>query len=414
MSTRATGDRTFALAGDMGAGPSPLMATAFALFGPGSYYALSQNISSRDPGSDSDPVLTVLSETCPLPFRYWWNTNKGYPYNACITYQGGRWGTRAVRTMLEMLGGIGDNAASSKNWKRAESPMEAALQMANRVILNEAATDTDYPAQIIYRSKSIPVRQFVISQDALIACSALLALQVLGILGFLWYAYRVPTWTDTLDSLAIARITHQLKDNGLLRGVGLRQMTMAELAKLKDIDGLIGLEEPPIPLEDMSSTAADSSPVSGSSSTSHGNTLSHHTDHSQPQLIRVDDPSMGMSSIPIDVQTVVSDDSDDDERHLNNTNTTGNPNNTAAAATRNALHPRISLDVGEQTLNPDNHDHDGRHSPPAYTPRTAGGPQRGDLEPPPYATALSDNELRVGAQGIVTRRFPRWRQNVWV
>ena len=126
---------------------------------------------------------------------------------------------------------------------------------------------------------------------------------------------------------------------------------------------------------------------------------------------------MGMSSIPIDTQTVVSEDFDDAERHANDTNLNPNhntnpTNNTATATTTNALHPRIALNLDE--LHPDDHDPEGRNSPPAYTPRTADGSHQPDPPLPSYTTALSVNELRVGAPGLVTRKLPRTRENIWV
>lgn len=66
-----------------------------------------------------------------------------------------------------------------------------------------------------------------------------MALQAVGILGLVWYIYRAPTWTTTLDAMAIARITHQIKDDGLIKGLGSRQPTKGEWECLAVVNALV-------------------------------------------------------------------------------------------------------------------------------------------------------------------------------
>ncbi|KAK3689012.1 hypothetical protein B0T22DRAFT_440517 [Podospora appendiculata] len=54
-----------------------------------------------------------------------------------------------------------------------------------------------------------------------------------------------PTWTETLDALAISRITHQLRDGGAIAAMGLRPVTGKDKKPLADVDALVGIDDSP-------------------------------------------------------------------------------------------------------------------------------------------------------------------------
>ncbi|KAK4228922.1 hypothetical protein QBC38DRAFT_522506 [Podospora fimiseda] len=80
-----------------------------------------------------------------------------------------------------------------------------------------------------------------ISTGGIVAVSVLLGLHVLGVLLLALYAVSTPTWTEWLDSLAIVRIVHQLKDDGAVSGLGLWPVNGKGIEFLKEVDALVGV-----------------------------------------------------------------------------------------------------------------------------------------------------------------------------
>ncbi|KAK3311911.1 hypothetical protein B0H66DRAFT_525934 [Apodospora peruviana] len=420
----------------------PLLITAQALFGNGSFYYLAQQV-DYNLTYDKDPYRLMLAASCPYPFQHFAESTSP---KSCIEYADLSdtgtvdWTNAMVFELMRELfidhseersGDYEYHARTSRSY-----PLDVAFYLSNRAVM-DGAVDGLWSQQSvnIFHHEGIEVRQYDLSNAALIVNSVWLGLQVLGILGFVYYAYRVPTWTSTLDALAIARITHQLKDDNLLRGLGLRRVKNRELKKLKEVDALVGVDKPreEIERENLSGTntaaaSATTTPPRDGSGTSLGpaalNNNRSSTQSGHGQLTDADrDGEMGMNSIPIpmvDLHTVLSEHTatnvNDNHSTNNNLNTNNLYNNDNTHTNNNnnelpsPLHPRIPLDAGDI----DNHtEPDGRISPPPYTPRT--GPPGPDLPlPPSYSIALSVNELRVGAEGLVTRKFSQRRKNIWV
>ncbi|KAM7200682.1 hypothetical protein V8F20_005184 [Naviculisporaceae sp. PSN 640] len=406
--------------------PGPLTLASRALFGSGSFFDISQRISLDNPVRAIDSAS--LANSCPYPFQrhplleYDCDEERSRDKDV-------RWGAKGVVEFLNLL----DPANRERYMPGVDATvrpgkelLDSALALANQAVMDLSLrqTDTDNFSGI-FRAEGVAVRQFVMSDPVMGTISVLLGLQILVILGLLRYTYRVPTWTWTLDSLAIARIAQQLKDGRLLRSVGLRTVTKQERKKLAEIDALVGLHEP-IPLEDMSSTAAATPTArdtpgrgSGLSATTQGDSQSRHSQTLAVPVVS-NDPQMGMSSVPIDVQTVVSED-------LDNSNNNSADNQGSDSRLRSFDRPlpappiesstgRLSFNIADMVPEHDTENHpDGPSSPPAYTPRTAGPEPPLNLMPPSYASALAVPELRVGGQGVVTRKnIPRTRDDLWV
>jgi hypothetical protein len=97
----------------------------------------------------------------------------------------------------------------------------------------------------IYTSPGVTVQKPVLSRAALIVLSVLIGLQVL-VLGYLtYYLYRVPTWPDQLDAMAMTCIGASLDHRGVLPAIG--SVNEKDLAALQNVGALIGIvEENPV------------------------------------------------------------------------------------------------------------------------------------------------------------------------
>jgi hypothetical protein len=123
------------------------------------------------------------------------------------------------------------------------------MYFANQATLQVATTrDAEsirlrYPLHLIVHAEGIPVRTPVVSTVALSVVTVLVGLQVAGIAALVWYIYTMPTWTDTLDALAVAGVTSQLieREGGFLRSDGFWDTTEKQLKEMNKLDGLVGV-----------------------------------------------------------------------------------------------------------------------------------------------------------------------------
>lgn len=129
-----------------------------------------------------------------------------------------------------------------------DSPLNTGMYLANQATLEVAASRFTRAARIfepyrILHAEGIPVRTPVVSTAALAVVTVLLGLQVAGIVALLWYIYTAPTWTETLDALAVAGITRQLaeREGGFLRSDGLWVTTEKEFREMRTMDALVGV-----------------------------------------------------------------------------------------------------------------------------------------------------------------------------
>ncbi|KAK0654725.1 hypothetical protein QBC41DRAFT_308277 [Cercophora samala] len=87
-----------------------------------------------------------------------------------------------------------------------------------------------------------------VSDTDRLVISVSLALHVLGTVILGLYIIAGPVWTERLDALAIARITHLLQDDGEIKKLGLRFLDRSyenryELAFLEKIDAWVGIAD---------------------------------------------------------------------------------------------------------------------------------------------------------------------------
>ncbi|KAK0702315.1 hypothetical protein B0H67DRAFT_595480 [Lasiosphaeris hirsuta] len=75
----------------------------------------------------------------------------------------------------------------------------------------------------------------------LVGITTLVALQVLGIFLLTVYIYTVPTWTETLDALAIGRLVSQFENRDALANMELRPLNPEDIEPLNNMDALVGV-----------------------------------------------------------------------------------------------------------------------------------------------------------------------------
>ncbi|KXX74694.1 hypothetical protein MMYC01_207956 [Madurella mycetomatis] len=226
--------------------PGPLAIAAHALFGAESFFDLAQSITGPN-----DTLSQTLCRLSPIPFqRVLAGLRRCEPLS--------------TETSSSSLGRF----ASSYGWANdrvealvwsimqtdghVDSLLNTAMYLANKATLDAAVGPGRYGFGIrdpnqIWRADGIEVRTPVVSYAALVVISVLLGLQVAGVLALVWYIYSAPTWTGTLDAMAVAAIARQLaeKDEGFLRADGLWDPTEEQLRKMESEDALLGAVEGP-------------------------------------------------------------------------------------------------------------------------------------------------------------------------
>lgn len=253
--------------------PGPLALSLLALFGPGSFSKVAQSIKTAD-----DAVSRTLCKSVPFHLAGWRDEmyqdtrvigqdDDSFP-SEC-TYTGWirdpithlrtddkelamieNWQDKYLRNLVAR---VGDSLHTPPEFGEGEghSWLSMAMHVANQALLDIATSSSvidramDPPrtegATTIWYLPGLEYSKPSVSTAGVVVVSFFLGLQVLGILFLLGYIYSTPTWTDTLDSLAIARIAYQLpdEDQALLKKIGLRRARSSERKKL----GAGGVEE---------------------------------------------------------------------------------------------------------------------------------------------------------------------------
>lgn len=117
--------------------------------------------------------------------------------------------------------------------------LETAMFFANKELLTPTASQLWFTSgrKIWYSPGSLIIRPSV-SPAALGVISTLIFLQVAALLALLWYIYTVPTWTSSLNSVAVAQLTRQLADDDL---PAIGRLDDKSLRKLEELDGVVGV-----------------------------------------------------------------------------------------------------------------------------------------------------------------------------
>ncbi|TDZ29290.1 hypothetical protein C8035_v011289 [Colletotrichum spinosum] len=146
-----------------------------------------------------------------------------YPsiYNGCTL-------KKLPKSLFRMAQGLQHSAVST---------LGVGMYLANVGVLQDAASSD--AARMIYNLTGADFVAPRYNFGAVFTLSVLLGLQVLLLALLTYYIYSLPTWTDTLDGIAMMRIGTQLRDSALL--TSLRRVDEDDMVRLGEIDGLVGV-----------------------------------------------------------------------------------------------------------------------------------------------------------------------------
>jgi hypothetical protein len=255
----------------------PLMTSAIALFGNGSWLSTAANYISKQPhnSTDIDDSKLPWQLMCRgMPFsKLWLPGVDSFPDPVPIDlvsvcgwrdqqsvfngYEADEYDL--MRLTHHFLGSFAppdvtfgikpdqsNNTSKKRSLRNTESLLDVSIFVANRALLTLLSPEVgsvsyDLTGRKIYTSPGVTVQRPVLSKAALIVLSVLLGLQLLG-LGYLtYYLYRFPTWSGQLDAMAMARIGAYLHHQGVLPAIG--PVSKKDRAVLQTVGGLIGIVE---------------------------------------------------------------------------------------------------------------------------------------------------------------------------
>lgn len=132
-----------------------------------------------------------------------------------------------------------DDPETAKKW------LDIAVYVANRATLTSHAHSdplqwSEATGREIYTAEGLKVYKPSPSIAAQVILTLLVMVHVFGLLGVAWFIQLWPAWTRTLDSMAVARVAASL-DPSLLPP--LKTVRLSARAPLKDVDGLVGIQE---------------------------------------------------------------------------------------------------------------------------------------------------------------------------
>jgi len=138
--------------------------------------------------------------------------------------------------------------SQEKTLDNAEGLLAVSMFVSNRALLtlySPEAGSYDTPIgtiwRFIYASPGVALQKPILSKRALIVLSVLIGLQLLGLTYLAYYLYRVPTWSDQLDAMAMARIGASLHDRDVLPAIG--PVSKEDLTALQTVGALVGIVE---------------------------------------------------------------------------------------------------------------------------------------------------------------------------
>ncbi|KAH7080617.1 hypothetical protein BKA63DRAFT_406821 [Paraphoma chrysanthemicola] len=141
----------------------------------------------------------------------------------------------------------------SNDTARMEALLHISAFVTNQALLNHYAPTVDHTllgggnfrGRKVYTSPGYPVLKPRVSVAVLSVMTILIGWQLLGLLCLAWYIYHVPSWTGSLDAMAVAHIGARLgQQNLLLAGVsGDREKDSSALQRVDGLISVVNVEE---------------------------------------------------------------------------------------------------------------------------------------------------------------------------
>ncbi|KAK7017244.1 hypothetical protein R3P38DRAFT_2635099 [Favolaschia claudopus] len=237
------GTRNFNISG-------PLMTAASALFGNYSFLNIADPVNNLT----SNQLFALMCKNGGIPFALPIQLVNGQDFSSyCSDYQIGyitRSRVVADSTIASALGTWFFNRFNAT--ENAEYILDMTMFMANRAALNKAVTlSQGFNQRPIYTSPGTVLYKPTKSLAGTIIVSLLIGMQLVGLGWLVVYIYSVPTWTRSLDALAVARIGGEVPE-GELPPLG--PVTKEDERRLKRVDGLIGVKDAGVLSEDLELT----------------------------------------------------------------------------------------------------------------------------------------------------------------
>lgn len=233
------------------AAPGPLMLTAQALFGSGSWFNLTASALSNVNNSQAMyAYIQMICSAIPLQNIDFFAYSRLTFYNPC-EYSDGELET-ATSTANDSLITLAQVAIPFFSLFDSSSKAFAALETsafyANDRLLNQALELTYSNSWIYYYdgNETLPVIP-VITKPVFIGITTLMSLQIAIVVLLLVYSFRRDTWTSTLDAFAMATVGAQLArhstalnwSNAPVDVLGVAVVERGERKNLLQLDGLI-------------------------------------------------------------------------------------------------------------------------------------------------------------------------------
>ena len=249
--------------------PSPLMMSALVLFGRGSWLSIAADFVSKMPPNITDGARIYENSSWQLFCR-------GMPFakleqlfpaggstsddfvSLCSSVDQRMFGgyeareddvLQATHHLLAAFAPVNQwSGSQERTLEKAENLLEVSMFVANRAFLTlyspdvgdqEMAKGGSLPVREIYASPGLAVQRPVLSNRTVIILSVLIGVQLLGLSYITSYMYRVPTWSDQLDAMAMAQIGASLHDRDVLPAIG--PVSKDDIATLQTVGGLIGI-----------------------------------------------------------------------------------------------------------------------------------------------------------------------------
>ncbi|KAI7502635.1 hypothetical protein KC347_g8904 [Hortaea werneckii] len=245
--------------------PGPLMTAAIAMFGNSSFFATATgykndaayNASTADIGNRRPTRMEEICRAGKVPFaNLKWDLYAELPLGSCSreyhsdSYSEYEDATSSRDRLEDTLYAILVRFSTSTLANGIERPegttppeaselLETAMFFANKELLTSTASQFWLTSgrKIWYSPGSLIIRPSV-SPAALGILSTLIFLQVAALLALLWYIYTVPTWTSSLNSIAVAQLTRRVSDDDL---PDIGRLDDKSLRKLEQLDGVVGV-----------------------------------------------------------------------------------------------------------------------------------------------------------------------------
>lgn len=218
--------------------PGPLMTATLALFGNETFFPYIANMTN----TTASPVFRRICDDGLMPFRRIITD----PMARCkrdTSFSGRETEDElSAEDYSEVIYMLDQFFTLMYDNEQSKTVLELAMYFANEAWLTTAASTQEWVRRIL-ADTGVRVIGPSMSTGVFIFMTVLIGIQGVMIIILILYISSSRTWTPSLDALAIARIALQLKDGGALSRMGLLRPREADLKPLGEIDGLVGVVE---------------------------------------------------------------------------------------------------------------------------------------------------------------------------